>query len=291
MPRTKNSKSAPEFFSRQVSSAQRFFLDLSPPKNRNLVVVCGGRERCTPDYAIHRTTLPFYCIEFVARGHGTATLQGRTHKLQAGRLYSYGPRIQQDITADPDDPPEKYFVAFCGTQAHRLLRSCNLLPTHAVQVFPPNEVQAVFDELIHNGLKGSRYSGSICAKLLECLALKIAEAQTPLDEAEKLSFTTYQKCRRHIQENFKNLKELQQIGGECHIDAAYLCRLFKRYDHQSPYQYLLKLKMNFAAELLREPGALVKQVAEKIGFSDPFHFSRAFKGVFGLAPDDFRKWH
>jgi AraC-like DNA-binding protein len=65
--------------------------------------------------------------------------------------------------------------------------------------------------------------------------------------------------------------------------------LFRRYDHQSPYQYLLRLRMNLAAEQLHQPGALVKQVAEQTGFDDPFHFSRAFKSVFGLSPDAFRR--
>ncbi len=73
------------------------------------------------------------------------------------------------------------------------------------------------------------------------------------------------------------------------MNNAYLCRLFRRYDHQSPYQYLLRLKMNLAAEILQRPDALVKQVAEAIGFSDPFHFSRSFKTVFGLSPDAFRR--
>lgn len=79
------------------------------------------------------------------------------------------------------------------------------------------------------------------------------------------------------------------MAQECHVDAAYLCRLFRRYGHQSPYQYVLRLKMNAAAELLQKPDALVKQTAKQIGFSDPFHFSRAFKSVFGLAPDAFRR--
>ena len=44
--------------------------------------------------------------------------------------------------------------------------------------------------------------------------------------------------------------------------------------------------MNLAAEWLQQPDALVKQVAERAGFSDPFHFSRAFKSVLGLSPAD-----
>jgi AraC-like DNA-binding protein len=73
------------------------------------------------------------------------------------------------------------------------------------------------------------------------------------------------------------------------VDAAYLCRLFRRYDHQTPYQFLLRLKMNLAAERLQNPGVLVKQVAAELGFHDPFHFSRAFKSILGLSPEAFRR--
>ncbi len=42
--------------------------------------------------------------------------------------------------------------------------------------------------------------------------------------------------------------------------------------------------MNLAAEYLVEHGGLVKEVAARVGFADPFHFSRAFKSVHGVAP-------
>jgi AraC family transcriptional regulator of arabinose operon len=46
--------------------------------------------------------------------------------------------------------------------------------------------------------------------------------------------------------------------------------------------------MNAAAEQLHKPGALVKNVAADLGFTNPFHFSRVFKSVFGIPPDAFR---
>jgi AraC-like DNA-binding protein len=279
----------PDFFSTDVLEARRFYLDLRPPKDRRLAVVCGGCEHCRPDYAIRRSTFPFYSIEFVAQGYGTVRLQDRVHRLQPGRLFSYGPRLRHDIAADPAQPLVKYFVDFCGEDARRLLSRCGLAPGGVAQVFPPHEVQGVFDELIRSGLKGTRWSRELCAKLLECLALKIADARAPLAGAETLAFTTYQQCRQHIQRHFRRLRTLQQLTEECHVNGAYLCRLFRRYDHQSPYQCLLRLKMNLAAELLQQRGVLVKQVAEQVGFGDPFHFSRAFKGVFGLAPESFRR--
>jgi len=252
-------------------------------------VVCGGLEHCTPDYAIHRPTFPFYSVEYVARGRGQVKIEGRGCALQPGRVFSYGPGLRHDITVDPADPLVKYFVDFSGAQGSKLLKTARLTPGRVAQIFPPHEAQGIFDELIHSGIKGTRHSADLCARLLECLLLKIAGARAPLEANETRAFTTYQQCRQHAQQHFLRLKTLDQLARECHVDAAYLCRLFRRYDHQSPYQSVLRLKMNAAAELLQRPDALVKQVAEQIGFSDPFHFSRAFKSVFGLSPDAFRR--
>jgi len=280
-------KSAPDFFSPQVSEARRFYLDLNPARQGRLVVACGGLERGGPDYAIHRTTFPFYAIEYVARGRGTVQLRGRAHALEPGWLFSYGPGIRLDITSDPADPLVKYFIDFSGRQALQLLRSCRLAPAAVARVFPPGEIEGLFDEIIDSGLRGTRHTAVLCAKLLECLALRILEARAPLKGPGSLAFSTYQQCRQHIRQHFPRLRSLEQIAQECQIDGAYLCRLFGRYDHQSPYRHLMRLKMNRAAEWLRQPGSLVKQVSDRAGFTDPFHFSRAFKTVFGLSPRSF----
>jgi AraC-like DNA-binding protein/quercetin dioxygenase-like cupin family protein len=280
---------APDFFSRHVAGARRFYLDLNPPKNRALTLVCGGVEQCTADYAIHRRSFPFYSIEYVVRGRGTVTLTGRSYPLQPGSVFSYGPGLAHDIASDPSGPLEKYFVDFSGRKARTLLRLSLLGVGGISQAYPANELQAVFDELIRCGLQGTPCGIQAGEKLLECLALRIAGARAPVEGSETLAFATYQRCRQHIQQHFRQLKTLRQIGAECHLNHSYLCRLFRRYDHQSPHQYLLRLKMNLAAELLRQPAALVKQVAEATGFGDPFHFSRAFKIVFGVSPDAFRR--
>jgi AraC-like DNA-binding protein/quercetin dioxygenase-like cupin family protein len=285
----KTTADAPGFFSPQVSAARRFYLNLNPPKRAPLSVVSGGSEHCAPDYEIHRPTFPFYSIEYVVRGRGLLKLNKRSHELRPGTVFSYGPGVRQDISTVSADPPVKYFVDFAGLKSKDILRHCQLPPGSVTQLSPPNEIQNLFDELIRCGQRGGRQSGELCVKLLECLALKISESRAPRAGIEALSFTTYQQSRQHIEKNFQRLKTLRQIAQECHVDAAYLCRLFQRYDHQSPYQFLMRLKMNLAAEWLQQPDALVKQVAERAGFSDQFHFSRAFKGVFGVAPGIFRR--
>jgi AraC-like DNA-binding protein len=279
----------PEFFSTEVAEARRFYLNLNPHRGQPLAVVCGGVETCTPAYAIHRSTFPFYSVEYVARGRGTLTLGRQHHTLMPGRLFSYGPGVRHAIRSDPTDPLVKYFVDFTGQTAIKLLRASRLAPGRVAQIFPPHEAQGIFDELIASGAKGTPHSIELCGRLLECLLLKMAEARAPVKARESRAFTTYRHCRDHLQQHFLRLRTLEQLAKECHADPAYLCRLFRRYDHQSPYQYLLRLKLNAAAELLKSPGVLVKQVAEQIGFGDAFHFSRAFKAAFGLAPEAFRR--
>jgi AraC-like DNA-binding protein/quercetin dioxygenase-like cupin family protein len=279
---------APEFFSAHVARARRFFLDLNPPRQQALVVVCGGWEQCTPDYLIERRTFPFYSIEYVALGRGTIKLQDQTHPLEPGRIFSYGPGVSHHIRSDARQPLVKYFVDFAGRTAVKLLEQCALRPGTISQVYPPHALQGLFDELIACGLRARRDQTELCRRLLECLILKAHADQLPVTAMAQPAFHTYQQCREYIGRHFLRLGTLAQIAAECHVSHAYLCRLFRRYDQQSPYQYLLQLKMRAAAEWLHTPGSLVKQVAERVGFADPFHFSRVFKAVLGVAPETFR---
>jgi AraC-like DNA-binding protein len=271
-----------------VTTARRFYLDLKPDGHRQLSVVCGGLEYCTPHYAINRKTFPFYSIEYVARGAGSVKLRGKAYPLRPGTIFSYGPNKPHEISGDPISPLVKYFVDFSGEKAPGLLHFCKLPPGSVAQVFPPNTLASLFDELIETGLRLGRGNADLSAKLLECLTFKIAAANAPIKGVETLAFATYQQGRQYIERNFLTLRTLEQIAVECHTDKAYLCRLFRRYDQHSPYQYLLRLKMNHAAGRLQQSGVLVKQVAEEVGFADPFHFSRVFNSILGISPTAFR---
>jgi len=280
---------APNFFSPQVLSARRFYLDLNPSRATPLAVVCGGVEHCTPDYVVHRKTFPFHALEYVAQGGGQLKLGRRSFELRPGSVFSYAPGLPQHIASDPRTPLVKYFVDFTGSHATQWLQSHKLPVGHASLVFPPLEIQSLFDELIQSGLRDTRYTPELCRRLLECLGVKLLESRAPVKGADSLAFSTYQNCREHIRTHHRRLRTLAQIARDCHLNAAYICRLFRRYDHQSPYQFLMRLKMNDAAGQLTQPGALVKTVAADLGFTNPFHFSRLFKSVFAVSPDIFRQ--
>lgn len=279
----------PHFFSAQVFQARRFYLNLSPPAGTKFAVVCGGVEHCSTNYVIQRDSFPFHSIEYVARGQGTLKLGRRNYELRPGIIFTYGPGIRQHIISSADKPLTKYFVDFAGTQSDQWIHRAGLAPGKVSEVFPPNEIQPLFDELIRSGQRGTQHTPELCRQLLGCLGVKLQEARVPLKSSESPAFATYQACRQLLQENHHRWRTLEEVAKDCQVNAAYLCRLFRRYDHQTPYLFLTHLKMKAAAEQLKRPGALVKNVATELGFTNPFHFSRVFKSVFQISPETFRK--
>ena len=279
--------SQPDFFSVQISEAKRFYLDLKPPRRATLAVVCGGCEHCAADYEIRRRSFPYYSIEFVARGKGTLVLNGRKHDLMPGTLFAYGPGVSQQITSDSRSPLVKYFVDFDGTRAGALLQRNAPKPGSVIQTSAPGEITSLFDDLIRNGIRLTPYAARILPIQVELLTLKIAETAIPSGSVTTRAFATYERCREHIETGYRELRTVEEVAAACHVEQAYLCRLFRRFGHSSPYQYLLRLKMNRAADLLLNSDKLVKEVAEELRFADAYHFSRAFKKVHGLSPSQF----
>jgi AraC-like DNA-binding protein len=80
---------------------------------------------------------------------------------------------------------------------------------------------------------------------------------------------------------------MTELAEETGVDPAYLSRVFRRFHRMSPYRFLLRLKMSHAASLLLNPNTLVKEVALDLEFSDPLHFTRCFKSVYGISPEQF----
>ena len=278
----------PEFFSKQVAQARRFYIQKSKAKDSRIKVICGGCEHTAPDFEINREDFPYYCIEFVARGAGSVTLNNQTYELIPGTLFSYGPGIRQRITSIPQKPMIKYFVDFTGDSAIQML-SKHISPLGtAIHINRPDEIVVIIEDLLTQGLSDSPYKLMICSTLLEYLLYRIADITVTEKNAPSKAFLTYQHCRQHIKENFITLNSLQDIAEACLIDPAYLCRLFKRFDTKSPHQYLLNLKMTYAADRFQESGALVKEIAHELGFNDPFHFTRVFTKVFSISPQSFK---
>ncbi|HTQ38854.1 MAG TPA: helix-turn-helix transcriptional regulator, partial [Pirellulales bacterium] len=203
----------------------------------------------------------------------------------------YGPGMPLEISSDSSNPMTKYYVTFVGRNAKRVLETAGFGPSGLRQVRSLHEVQDIFEMLQVNGLAHSHFSQQLCGSIVQTLAYKIAEQALPADARYSRALFSYLDVREAIDKHFLEMNTVEDVAAHCHKTPHYICTLFKRFDHVTPYQYLNRVRMQYAANLLSEPGVLVKQVARRLGFTDQFQFSRAFKRVFGVPPLEFQQQH
>ncbi|MCE9631712.1 MAG: AraC family transcriptional regulator [Planctomycetia bacterium] len=279
----------PGFVSRQVTTAERYFLDLTPDRRRGITVACGGCEVVGRNYAVDRGKFPFLCVEFVSAGRGTVTLLDREIPLAAGSVFAYGPGVPHLIRTDPRRPLRKYYVDFVGRDAAAMMRAAGLPPGSHVTASQPRDIQGIFDLLQHSGLAHSPASGRLCAQLLGVLFTKIAACRLPGPAVDHKAFATFARFKKLLTDGRRRFTSVEAAATECGISAAYACRLFRRFDAISPYHYLVRQRMSLAADLLTHERLQVKEAAARLGFADQYQFSRTFKRVYGLAPAAFQR--
>jgi AraC-like DNA-binding protein len=81
---------------------------------------------------------------------------------------------------------------------------------------------------------------------------------------------------------------LDALAGEAGASRSVLSERFTRRVGQPPMQYLAAWRMQLAAQLLAQPGARVKTIAEAVGYDSEAAFSRAFRKAAGMPPAAWR---
>lgn len=287
--RTRATSRPPRYFSDQITDARRFHLRSFSPSGRALRVLSGGLERCRGDYDINRPGFPHPILEFVAAGSGQLVMNEERFELGPGTVFTYGRGLPHRIMSDARRPLVKYFVVLAGDRARERLAEHGLAPGRVVRVAEPDRVRMVFDDLIEFAL-GDRIAREVaCTRTLQYLLLKISHLVVPVGRRAALAFATYERCRAYIETHLPEVTEIREVARACHVDSAYLCRLFQRFGRERPFHYLQHLRMNRAAALLQTSDRLIKDIAVDLGFSDAANFTRAFRRWYGVPPQTLRR--
>lgn len=91
-----------------------------------------------------------------------------------------------------------------------------------------------------------------------------------------------------IRENPEKWWSIGSMAEYCNMSDDQFRRVFMSRFGVLPKLYIDKLRLNKAAELLAETSMNVAEIAEMMGYQDPFHFSRRFKSVIGFSPRQYR---
>jgi AraC-like DNA-binding protein len=119
----------------------------------------------------------------------------------------------------------------------------------------------------------NKYNNSLAACQYDTHTLK------QLKVAEITNF-----IHQHYDQN--DTYNLKLLASAFHISRRGLTRLIKTAFEMTLHEYVVKIRMEKAMTELLSSRQTVKEVAARVGYADPFHFSRLFKKHHGIAPSE-----
>lgn len=95
------------------------------------------------------------------------------------------------------------------------------------------------------------------------------------------------KAKKYIEENFSRDIRLEDIAAHVSISSYYLSRVFKQVEGIHLKDYLIKIRMEKAKNMLKKGNRSIKQVSIDVGYPDQNYFSKAFKKYTRLSPKEY----
>ncbi len=145
--------------------------------------------------------------------------------------------------------------------------------------------------LVPDPYDNHQFSSEFFYELAGCIVLdhqEVLKQFTRLPSLKSITrkdlFRRVTKGKEYILHHFRFPLEIRAIAAECSLSEYHFYRLFKVVYGITPYQYILKLRLEYAWILLRQGHSSITVIAFECGFSDIFSFSKAFKKRFGHSP-------
>ena len=240
-----------------------------------------GAERCEPGHSV-RSTRDFYLIHCVFSGKGIFERAGVTYPLEKNSLFIIRPGEPTYYCADKDVPWEYAWIGFEGKLCNNLLEStvfaegrCTALVPQALRIF--DEIRRTPDLLPSTELL-------LCSFVYQLMALLQKNSPAALSRPEEYAVRTAD----FIRANYTNSVSIEGIARILGIDRRYLCRIFSKKYGCPPKDYLVRIRLQRAAELLQNKGSSVREAARAVGYEDMYTFSKIFKKKYGLSPMQYK---
>jgi len=124
-----------------------------------------------------------------------------------------------------------------------------------------------------------------CARILHTYATVRYQLSGP----PRLTDDQLRRAIDYIQDHIGEAPDLSSISRAAGLSTFHFARLFKAATGNSPFQFVTRTRMERAKELLRKTRLPISDIAERVGYRQPGHFSARFRGVLGCSPDADRK--
>lgn len=241
-----------------------------------------GTNKCEPLYSYEHLVKNRIIIHFVLNGKGIIRLNGKQYDVGPHQIFLIPQDTRTFYQADKDEPWEYIWFHIGGPKIPLILKEAGLTPSHPV--YTPmacaDKIEALAKDILDNYTRqyycvGTLYK--ICDYMIENSKIKQEE-----DYDNSLLYV--KNVISYIQLKYSEHVKIENIAFSLGLNRSYLTRLFKEATGYSLQEYLLTYRMKMAIKLLSENKLSVSEIAEAVGYTDTFTFSKAFKRHFGKSP-------
>jgi len=237
-----------------------------------------------------------WVIIFCTGGSGTVEVADKTYQMHQYSLIILPPHVKHVYYASEGDPWDIYWLHFKGQLAVDYLDVISAEQPNQTAVFieqvPEKQIDTLMRQfwvMIKSFIPGFTYSGVFFVS--QMLGAMLAElAQIKNDQTTETKGSSYvdlaiQYIYRHINHPIKLVEIAENLG----ISTSYLSRTFRGVAGVSVTTFITNIKMKQASHYLQYTNVPIQQIANRLGYTDSYYFSRVFKKEFRLSPRNFRR--
>lgn len=228
-------------------------------------------------------------ISFVQEEKGYKQEQKKT--LTSGQALLLPKGTAHKYHANKNKPWTIYWVHLDGHLAEQFTLMLHANENAELIFDVPNlpEVLSEFEQLLACRHATYQFNNFVLASniLRKLFSYFIAQNQLPLsNESNQINL---QIIDGYLEENINKQISLEQMAEVSGLSKFHFAKKFQKQTGVSPVRYFLESKIKHACELIDRTQLTIKEVSSRLGYDDPYYFSRLFKKIMGLSPKQYRQ--
>lgn len=236
---------------------------------------------CTRDWIMRETVTDYVDLTYIFEGKVTYYINGKAYKAEKGDLLCIPQGSRRAARIDVDNPMACYAAN---------LTLCDLQGNPVELPFPILSKVGIHDELLelYNRLNGEwlikkrGYPIQVRALMLELVYwyLKVLYYKEPFDDIDP----RMQRVISYIYDNYSQKITIDDLAGLVGLNSSYMGTLFKNSTGCCVKDFINRVRINNAENLIIGGNSTMREAAAKSGFDDIFYFSKVFKKIKGYPP-------